>query len=90
MGYPAGPLYRLLVLTGLRLNETADAKWSEFDLRNGAWIVPAARMKGRDGRVADHVVPLTADIAALLESLPRFKSGDFLFSTTFGKSARVG
>ena len=37
-------------------------------------------------RVADHVVPLTADIAALLESLPRFKSGDFLFSTTFGKS----
>ena len=59
MGYPAGPLYRLLILTGLRLNEVADAKWSEFDLRNGVWIVPAARMKGKDGRVsrprcADH------------------------------------
>jgi integrase len=86
MGYPVGPLYRLLILTGLRLNEVADAKWSEFDLRNGVWIVPAARMKGKDGRVADHVVPITAEIAAILESLPRFKSGDFLFSVTFGKT----
>jgi integrase len=86
MGYPAAPLYRLLILTGLRLNEVADAKWSEFDLRNGVWIVPAARMKGKDGRSVDHVVPITDDIAAILESLPRFKSGDYLFSTTFGKS----
>jgi integrase len=87
MGYPAGPLYRLLILTGLRLNETADAKWSEFDLRGGVWIVPAARMKGKDGRVADHVVPITDDIAAVLKSLPRFQSGDFLFSTTFGRTS---
>ena len=86
-GYPFGPLYRLLILTGLRLNEVADAKWSEFDWRNGLWIVPAARMKGKDGRVADHVVPLTDDIAVILKALPRFKSGDFLFSTTVGKSA---
>ena len=86
MGYPAGPLYRLLILTGLRLNEVADAKWSEFDLRNGFWIVPAARMKGKDGRAVDHVVPITDEIASILKSLPRFKSGDFLFSVTFGKT----
>jgi integrase len=86
MGYPFGPLYRLLLLTGLRLNEVADAIWSEIDLRNGVWIVPAARMKGKDGRAVDHVVPLTAEITAILESLPRFKSGDFLFSVTFGRS----
>ena len=54
--------------------------------RNGVWIVPAARMKGKDGRAADHVVPTTDDIAAILESLPRFKSGDYLFSVTFGKT----
>jgi integrase len=29
--YPYGPLYKLLVLTGLRRNEVARAKWSEFD-----------------------------------------------------------
>jgi integrase len=86
MGYPAGPLYRLLILTGLRLNEVADAKWSEFDLRNGFWIVPAARMKGKDGRAVDHVVPITDEVASILKSLPRFKSGDFLFSVTFGKT----
>ena len=86
MGYPAGPLYRLLILTGLRLNEVADAKWSEFDLRNGFWIVPAARMKGKDGRAVDHVVPITDEIAGILKSLPPFKSGDFLFSVTFGKT----
>jgi integrase len=86
MGYPAGPLYRLLILTGLRLNEVADAKWSEFDFRNWSSIVPAARMKGKDGRAVDHVVPITDDITAILRSLPRFKSGDFLFSVTFGKT----
>jgi integrase len=84
--YPFGPAYRLLLLSGLRLNEAVDAKWSEFDLRNGTWTVPASRMKGREGRAADHVVPITPEIAAILESLPRFKSGDYLFSTNFGKS----
>jgi integrase len=86
MGYPFGPAYRLLLLSGLRLNEVADAKWSEFDMRNGVWIIPAARMKGREGRAADHAVPITKDIAAILESLPGFKSGDYLFSTNFGKT----
>jgi integrase len=31
MPYPHGPVYKLLLLTGLRLNEVADARWSEFD-----------------------------------------------------------
>jgi hypothetical protein len=30
--------------------------------------------------------PITADIAAVLKSLPTFKSGKYLFSTTFGVS----
>jgi integrase len=86
MGYPFGPLYRLLLLTGLRLNEVADATWSEIDTRNGVWVIPAARMKGKDGRAVDHVVPITTEIGSILETLPRFKSGNFMFSTTFGKS----
>jgi hypothetical protein len=31
IGYPYGPLYRLLILTGLRLNEVSGAEWNEFD-----------------------------------------------------------
>jgi hypothetical protein len=32
MGYPYGPLFRLLALTGQRKSEVAEARWSEFDL----------------------------------------------------------
>ena len=82
LGYPYGPVHRLLLLTGLRLNEVADATWSEFEEAKGIWIIPAARMK--NGR--PHSVPLTADIVAILESLPQFHRGEYLFSMTAGES----
>ena len=85
--YPHGPVYRLLILTALRLNEGADASWPEFDFPNRLWTIPPARMKGKNGKARPHVVPLTDDVLALLEKLPRFKTGgDFLFSTSFGAS----
>jgi integrase len=40
--HPFGPVYRLLFLTGLRLNGAADAAESEFDARDHTWIIPAA------------------------------------------------
>jgi integrase len=107
MGYPAGPLYQLLLLTGLRLNEVADGRWTEFDpavmrairqrpenqsvgwtkLKSDqlAWVIPGDRMKGKNGKVRPHVVPLTTDVLEILEILPHFKRGDYLFSTTFGE-----
>jgi integrase len=81
LGYPYGPLFRLLLLTGQRKSEVAEAQWSEFDLAKKLWVIPAERMKAD----AAHVVPLSDDAIALLKSLPRFQSGDYLFSTTFGK-----
>jgi integrase len=84
--YPYGPIYRLLLLSGLRLNEVADAMWSEFDLPKGIWTIPASRMKGKNGKARPHSVPLTADILAILGSLPRFNGGEYLFSTTNGAS----
>jgi integrase len=88
--YPIGPIYKLLLLAGLRLNEVARAEWSEFDFAKKTWIIPAARMKGKnvgsDGRRAKpHLVPLTPPMLQILESLPRFKHGDLLFTTTKGK-----
>jgi integrase len=82
--YPYGPIYQVLMLTALRLNEAADASWGEFDLRNRLWTIPALRMKGRSGKARAHAVPLTDDLLAILNSLPRFNSGQFLFSTSFG------
>jgi integrase len=108
MRYPHGSVYKLLVLTALRLNEAAQAAWSEFDpavvraLRQRkegrsidwkkftpdqlVWVIPKERMKARDNKARPHAVPLTPDILSLLESLPVFKRGNFLFSTSFGKT----
>jgi integrase len=78
--YPYGLLFRLLVLTGQRKSEVANARWPEFDFGRKLWMIPAERMKAQ----APHVVPLSDDAIAILESLPRFDKGDHLFSTTFG------
>ena len=81
-GYPWQPLYRWLLLTGCRLTEATDATWGELDLTNRLWTVPAARYKTG----APHLVPLSSDLVALLDTLPRFDSGDHLFSADFGKN----
>jgi hypothetical protein len=44
-------------------------------------------MKGKDSgtkAARPHAVPLAEDILAVIDSLPRFKGGEFLFSTTRG------
>jgi integrase len=84
--YPYGPLVRLLMLTGQRKSEVAEAQWSEFDLAKREWSIPASRMKMDTA----HIVPLTDDAIKVLESLPRFRTGDHLFTTTFGKTAVNG
>jgi Arm DNA-binding domain len=56
MPYPAGPVYRLLVLSALRLNEPTDAAWSEFNpavvralrQRKGGTAVDWTRVKPND------------------------------------------
>jgi integrase len=79
--YPLGPLLRGLILTGQRLNELARAQWSEIDTDVGCLLVPASRMKNKQAQA----LPLTAQMRALLDTLPHFTEGDFIFSTTAGK-----
>jgi integrase len=80
LGYPAGPAVRLLLLSGVRLNEAAGAGWPEFDIKARLWIIPEQRFKSD----VQHTVPLTDDMLKLLEDLPRFQRGDFLFSNSHG------
>jgi integrase len=80
MGYPYGPVFRLLILTGQREREVADMSWSEIDLAKRLWTIPGARMKGGSA----HEVPLSPAAASLLDALPRFTAGDFVFTTTAG------
>ena len=85
--YPFRQIYRLLILTGLRLGEVANASWAEFNLKDRQWVIPASRMKGTDGKARPHTVPLTDEMLAILDELPRFKRGDFIFTLKFGAKA---
>jgi integrase len=76
IGYPYGALFRLLLTTGQRKSEVAEARWSEIDLDKKLWTIPAERMKGD----AAHVVPLSDAAINVLSTLPRFERGDCLFS----------
>ena len=63
-----------LVLTAARTGEVIGARWSEVNLADATWTVPATRMKA--GR--EHRVPLSPRALAILEDMPT--SGDaFVF-----------
>jgi integrase len=77
---------RLAILTSTRTNEVLGARWGEFDLQEGTWIVPAERMKA--GK--EHRVPLSRQAAAILTRMQEFTSknpGDFVFPGTKKDSA---
>jgi integrase len=66
-GYPTTKLAaKLLLLTFVRKTEILEAVWSEFDLQNAKWLIPAERMKMKDS----HVVPLSTQA---VESLMQLK-----------------
>jgi integrase len=79
-----GSVYRTLLLTGLRLNEAAAMSWPEIN--GNTLVIPAARMKGREGRARDHLVPLTQAMQEIIASVPRVRGGPFLFSYKAGKA----
>ncbi len=60
--WPARQACRLLLLTGARVNEVAQASWAEFDLAAGTWLIPASRSKSK----RDLLSPLTPWTVELL------------------------
>jgi integrase len=84
MPYPTGAVYQLLALTALRLNECAEISWPE--IRGDILTVSAARMKGRDSKAREFVVPLSQMARDVIENLPRGNAGPYLFSYSNGES----
>ncbi len=79
LGYPGGPLIKMLALTGQRRDEVRCIRWSEIDVDRALWTLPSDRSKNHRA----HLVPLAGPVMDLLEGLPRFK-GDYVFSATSG------
>ena len=73
--YPFGKLFQLLLITGQRREEVAGMRWSQIDLVENVWSLPAHSTKmGRE-----HLVPLSPMAVDLLNTLPRFDDCDFVF-----------
>jgi integrase len=59
-----------------RPSEAAHAKWSEIDLDNDLWSIPAERMKMK----RDHVIPISPQAKAILmEMQPISENYEFIF-----------
>ena len=80
-GYPFGPIQQLLLLLGQRRSEVAEMQWSEINPGKHEWTIPAERSKSN----REHIVPLPGAALDILDNLPRFTEGDFVFSTTGGR-----
>jgi integrase len=64
-----------LILTVARTGEVLGARWSEVDLAERLWTVPAERMKaGKENRV-----PLSSAALAILEEMAAIRDGEFVF-----------
>jgi integrase len=55
MGFPEGVAIQMLILTGQRKNEVAQANWQEFDLSSYTWTLPPQRTKNK----RTHIIPIT-------------------------------
>ena len=75
LGYPYAHYIKTLLLTGQRRTEVASMRWADLDLEAGTWLLRADDTKGE----REHLVPLSATVAAVLKSIPRL--GDFAFTT---------
>jgi len=67
---------QLAPLVFVRPGELRHAEWTEIDLENGLWVIPAERMKMRE----KHIVPLSRQAVAILQELnPLTGQGKFVF-----------
>ena len=71
----AAKALEFVVLTAARSGEVLGARWSEIDINERIWVVPAVRMKG--GR--EHRVPLSDRALAILKDMKTLGQDDFVF-----------
>jgi len=81
MGYPFGPMVRLLILTAQRRSEVANLRDDWLLPDQAAFEVPASAYK--TGR--PQVVPLSTAALAIVGELPRWEGGPHLLTTTAGR-----
>jgi integrase len=78
IGWPFGPMFQLLVMTGQRRDEIASMSWNEIDFEARTWTLPRERSKNDRA----HVVPLSEQAIAIFKDIPRIASkAGYVFTT---------
>lgn len=70
------------ILTTTRSKEIRLMEWDEIDFKKKQWLLPATKMKikqSSDNEARDHLVPLSDQALAVIETMPRV--GRYVFPT---------
>jgi integrase len=76
LGWPFGPMYKLLLLTAQRRDEIGSLEWTEIDFDQRLWTIP--RGKAKNDRA--HEVHLSEFAIEILDSLPKI-GGRYVLTT---------
>lgn len=73
---------QLLTLTFTRPHNIRFAEWTEFDLENNIWTIPAAKMKMKK----EHTLPLTKQAIKILKEIhPYTKDAKYVFHSSISR-----
>jgi integrase len=86
VGWPFGPIGKLLILTGARRDEVAAMRWNEVDLGARVWTLPKTRTKNKH----EHAIPLSDEVASIIAGLKRIEGKEGFVFTTTGATAVSG
>jgi integrase len=90
IGWPFGPLFKLLLLNAQRRDEVGGMRWVEVDLDKRTWTLPRQRAKSD----REHEVQLSGAAVNIMRSLLRIGGGrngkDGLVFTTTGRTPVSG
>lgn len=92
IGYPFGYAIQMLMLTGQRKNEIAEAKWDWLDPERGTLTIPASSVKNRKGA---HEVVLSHQSIGILERVAQLHEvicpkSEFIFTSATGRTPISG
>ena len=86
LGVVSAGFVKMLLLTGQRRGSVAGMRWGEIDVEAKAWVIPASRMKNGE----EHTIPLPDMALDLLNGLPSYDGGEYIFTTTAGSKPISG
>ena len=75
LGYPFGDHFKMLLFTGQQKEEATHLEWPHIDNTAKQWT----QIDNKADRI--HIVPLNTHAMALVDQVPEFEDGEFLFTT---------